>query len=133
MASHASGSDISSWPKGLWPVLQDQEGHCQGPSQSPSLPRRAHQWQPRGEERTGTLAKNSVCGTSDETQFPHHKISKVDQLPRRLLPDVSLKMSDGRQPSQGCDGDANRLLHTLVLPMQARRGILHGWGHRSQI
>lgn len=37
-AVHGSGTRRSPQPRGLWPVLQNQEDACQGPSQGGSLP-----------------------------------------------------------------------------------------------
>lgn len=42
---------------------------------------------------------------------------KGDQMPQRLLPDVTLSLSDVKKSFQGCDRD-NRFLCTLVLPTQ---------------
>lgn len=65
----------------------------------------------------GSPALKSVWGTSGGIPFPYYGTSKGDQMPQRLLPDVTLSLSDVKKSFQGCDRD-NRFLCTLVLPTQ---------------
>ena len=130
MACGGSGSKLSLSSVGSgWPVLQDQEGalpsaqpvraSTQDPSPiSPTGLPRGSWYRGKKEESSSQI---SVQGTAGRTQLPHCKTSKVDQMPRRLLPDTSLRLSDGRKPPQGCDGHTNGFLMPWCSPRTGAR------------
>lgn len=142
MACGGSGSKLSlSSVDSGWPVLQDQEGalpsaqpvraSTQDPSPTSPTGLPGGSWH-RGKKEESS-PQISMQGTAGRTQLPHRKTSKVYQMPRRLLPDTSLRLSDGRKPPQGCDGHTNVFLMLCCSPrMGGRESDMAGvTGHSS--